>query len=60
MKKGATIQAIIDDQDFLRRLADANRIKKNPRIQDKESLYRSLYGYLPYDMPMQAERMMTV
>ena len=50
-KTSATVQAIIDDQTFMRRLADAYRIKCNPHISHKEDLYHALYGYLPYDGP---------
>ncbi len=51
MKKGATIQAIIDDQAFMRRLAEADRIKRNKGITHKDELFHALYGYLPYDLP---------
>jgi len=51
MKKGANIQAIIEDQVFMRRLADANRIKNNKSIVDHDAYFHRVYGYLPDDLP---------
>lgn len=58
MSKSKTVQAIEEDRQFMTRLADAYRIKCNPRIQDKEDLYRALYGYLPDDLPDNTREMM--
>ena len=57
-KQSATVQAIEEERQFMARLADAYRIKCNPRITNKESLYYALYGYLPYDMPESAQGIM--
>lgn len=58
MKKGATIQAIIEDQAFMRRLAEANRIKHNKSIADHDTYFHRIFGYLPDDLPDNTRGMM--
>lgn len=58
MKQSKTVQAIEEDRQFMARLAEANRIKHNPRVRDAEAVYRALYGYLPYDLPDNTKGMM--
>lgn len=51
MKTSAMVQAIIEEQSFLSRLEEANRIKNNKSIIDHDAYFHRIYGYLPDDLP---------
>lgn len=58
MKTSKAVLAIIDDQAFMRRLAEAHRIKHNKKIVDADRYFHRVYGYLPYDLPDNTREMM--
>ena len=52
MKKGSAHAMMIQEEDqFVSRLREANRIKHNNHIADHDAYFHRVFGYLPDDLP---------